>query len=411
MKVLQVNDADLRGRRFSGFDLIEDLAGRGIDASQAVLIKSSASDKVFALLEDPVDQALNDALWRVEQKEGMDGLLYPWARVLAESEEFREADVVHYHLLHNRMLSLLDLPWLFSTKPSVWSFHDSWPITGHCVQPLGCSGWISGCDPCPYLDRWFGMQVDRAGQMWALKQRVYAELEVDIVAASDLMLDDIKRSPLTAHFEHVHLIPFGVRGDLFLPDSEKVASRDALGIPRDDFVLLSRAAPGTLKGTDVFVDSMGLHPPTRPTTLATLDSVGLLHRLHEEYSVREFGWVDDQELYSRLLSACDVFVMPSRAESFGLMALEAMAAGRPVVCLEGTAVESVVRSPECGLAVPPGDPLALREAIDSLSHDPEGIARRGRMGREIAGSDYGIDRYLDGLCDVYREVLTRKRRE
>jgi glycosyltransferase involved in cell wall biosynthesis len=408
MKVLHVNDADLRGRRFNGYDLLSDMRSRGVSSTQAVLTKQSQNPDVLSLFEGPMDDALNDALWRVEQRNSMSSLLYPWARLLGESPAFAEADVVHYHLIHNRMLSLLDMPALFARKPSVWTFHDPWVLTGHCLYPMDCKGWVDGCDPCPFLDRRFAMKQDCAGQMWSVKRDVYAQLDVDVVVASEFMLDMVRRSPLTSHFEHVHQVPFGIEIAAFLPDSERAASRQRLGIPSDDLVLFFRSCEGEFKGTDKLIDALRSSAPSRPTTLLTVDATGLLRELRHHYNIVEFGWVEDESLYPRLFSACDMFVMPSMTEAFGLMALEAMAAGRPVVCFQDTSIAAVTHAPECGIAVPLGDSVALRKSIDALAADPADAQRRGLLGRELASSEYNHEGYLDSLLMLYRGALSRR---
>ncbi|MRR38460.1 hypothetical protein EG829_28195, partial [bacterium] len=135
MKVLYVNNVDLQGRRFNGYDLLSDLQSRGVEGRQVVLTKLSDNPRVTPLLRSGRDEVFNVALHDVERQHGMDNLLFPWGRVLRELPEFAEADVVHYHLIHNDMVSLLDLPELFSRKPSVWTFHDPWAMTGHCIHP------------------------------------------------------------------------------------------------------------------------------------------------------------------------------------------------------------------------------------------------------------------------------------
>lgn len=406
VKILEVNNVDLQGRRYNGYDLLADLEKRGIDAKQAVLSKLSGNPGVATVLQGATDRDFQKALSRVEDRNSMNNLLFPWGSVLQAMPEFADADVVHYHVIHNQVLSLFDLPRLFAAKPSVWTFHDPWPLTGHCVHPQQCPGWLSGCVPCPYLDRLFPMREDRAGAMWAIKQRVYAEFadRVDVVVASEFMQDMVRRSPLTSHFERVHLIPFGVDASLFLPDEERASSRRALGIPEDHFVLLLRASTWPVKGLSYIIEALASKAPERPTTLLTVDQKGLLAALSPAFNLVERGWVADEGLYPRLFSAADVLLMPSVAEAFGLMAVEAMAAGRPVVCFEGTALPSVTRAPECGIAVPMGDARALREAIDRLSADPAEAARRGALGREIAAERYDHERYVDALVALYREV-------
>src|SRR5690606_12504627 len=74
---------------------------------------------------------------------------------------FKQADLVHYHIIYDRYFSIRALPYLTRLKPSVWTFHDPWPMTGHCIYPMGCERWMSGCGSCPSLDLPFPMREDR----------------------------------------------------------------------------------------------------------------------------------------------------------------------------------------------------------------------------------------------------------
>ena len=213
--------------------------------------------------------------------------------------------------------------------------------------------------------------------MWRVKQRVFAEIHVDIVVASRFMLDMAQRSPFTSHLQRIHHIPFGIEADAFLPEHEKPASRARLGIPNDDFVVLFRSASAEAKGLTHIIKALAAKPPSRPTTLLTLDRKHLVKSLSSHYNIVELGWVESQSRLARAFSACDVFLMPSTAEAFGLMALEAMAAGRPTVCFEGTSLPSITHAPNCGIAVSMGDHPALRAAIDDLSRNPDEARRRG----------------------------------
>jgi len=407
VNVLHVNNVDLAGRRFNGFDLLDELGERGVHCSQAVMAKSSKHPRVFSLAPDPGALELQHALNEVESRHSMSDLLYPWGRVLAETEQFKAADVVHYHLIHNQMVSLIDLPALVTAKPSVWTFHDPWPLTGHCVYPRGCERWLAGCTPCEHLEYPFPMKEDRAGRMWQVKKQLFERIDVDIVVASEFMLDMVRRSPLTRDINTVHLVPFGIRTDAYLPDEQRAASRKRLGIPQQDQVLLFRSTQSEVKGMKYIIEALKLRSPQRPVTLLTLEKRHLLKELAADYNIVELGWVDDPSIIPDVYSACDVLLMPSTAEAFGLMALEAMAAGRPVVCFEGTSLPAVTHAPECGIAVPMGDATALRDAIDHLAADPEETQRRGRLARSIAATQFSHAHYLDSLIKVYVGAIER----
>lgn len=110
--------------------------------------------------------------------------------------------------------------------------------------------------------------------------------------------------------------------------------------------------------------------------------------------------------------ACDVYCMPSveRAEAFGIVQLEAMAAGKPVLCCQlGNGVNYVNRDGETGLAVPPKDPAALAAALQRLHADPALRMRLGEQGRRRALAEFSLERMRDGTLAVYRQVLAQPR--
>ena len=92
------------------------------------------------------------------------------------------------------------------------------------------------------------------------------------------------------------------------------------------------------------------------------------------------GRLDDDALAARY-AACDVFVAPSRYESFGLTMLEAMIFAKPCVGLNAGATPEVVLDGETGLLVASEDVAALTEAIVALALDPERRTAMGRAGR------------------------------
>jgi glycogen synthase len=129
-------------------------------------------------------------------------------------------------------------------------------------------------------------------------------------------------------------------------------------------------------------------------------------RLHPELAgmVQFLGRVDDDALRHEYRT-CDVFVAPSRFESFGLILLEAMMFAKPVVSSSIGLMTEVVRDGESGLLVPPGDAMALTEALRRLISSPELRASLGRGGRAAYEASFTLDR-MAREAEQFYESLT-----
>ncbi|HWI52009.1 MAG TPA: glycosyltransferase family 4 protein [Symbiobacteriaceae bacterium] len=133
-----------------------------------------------------------------------------------------------------------------------------------------------------------------------------------------------------------------------------------------------------------------------------------LPRLATELGIRNA--VDFQGFISDVpgfLSHAGIFVLSSRSEGLGLVVVEAMAAGRPVVATRVGGVPEVVVDGETGLLVPPEDPGALAGAIRRLLADPDLAARMGEAGRRRAQEFFSAGRMADLTVALYEELMRR----
>ncbi|NLL37748.1 MAG: glycosyltransferase [Fretibacterium sp.] len=114
------------------------------------------------------------------------------------------------------------------------------------------------------------------------------------------------------------------------------------------------------------------------------------------------------ELYPAIYHTADLFVLPSayRSEAFGIVSLEAMAAGLPLVTTElGTGTSFYNVDGETGFVVPPMDPDALAEAINKLLTDRELASQMGLAARKRV-DDFDLSRMLRSYLDLYEELLS-----
>jgi len=101
------------------------------------------------------------------------------------------------------------------------------------------------------------------------------------------------------------------------------------------------------------------------------------------------------------LRAMDLFVLPSSQESFGVVAVEAMAAGLPVVATDVPGFQEIVVDGVTGLIVPTGSPDALAQAMQRLLKDPETCRAMGAAGRARVEELYDWDKNVDHMIEVY----------
>jgi len=127
--------------------------------------------------------------------------------------------------------------------------------------------------------------------------------------------------------------------------------------------------------------------------------LGLKDRIHFLGARRDLG---------NILSAIDLFVMPSLWEGLPLSMVLAMGAGLPVVATRVAGIPEVVHDGDTGLLVPPADPRALGAALVKLVHSPELRARMGSAARAFALPRFGVDGYVASITSLYDRLLAEK---
>jgi glycosyltransferase involved in cell wall biosynthesis len=105
----------------------------------------------------------------------------------------------------------------------------------------------------------------------------------------------------------------------------------------------------------------------------------------------------------RILGAVDIYIHPSRGEGFGLAAVEAMLAGRPVIAARDGAFPEYIEHDKTGLLFEPGNASALADAIVQLASDPERAKQIGLASREHCRKEFNIDRFADAVCDFIEQ--------
>lgn len=404
IRAVQINSGDLIGRRFNGYDLQPYLAAIDVDSRMLVYWnKQSSANFVSKAFDYPGSRYVTRGMTIIERRASLHARLHPHSWSLPRHEQVRQADIMHMHIIHDGYFSLSALPYVTRKIPAVWTWHDPWPMTGHCIYPLDCARWQTGCGSCPDLNLPFPMERDRTAEQFAWKKRTYKETKAEIVVASQWMLDMAAAAPLAQDL-NFNLIPFGLDLERYKP-RDRTSAREKLGVFPGRPVIFLRASSTPFKGVPDFLQALERLDPDLRLCIITVQETGLFDAFIGKHQIIEFGWTNDEDLLMDAYAACDFFAMPSKAEAFGLMAIEAMACGRPVLCVEGTSLPGVTFAPDCGVAVPKGDVAALANGINSLVLDVEACQARGEHARSLALTHYDIRQQARLTADLYGRVL------
>ena len=291
--------------------------------------------------------------------------------------------------------------------------------------------WLSGVAGLTLAERWRVPLIQMFHTLGQLKNEVAhspGEREPDlriaeeerIVAGADRLVasNPVERAHLVWYYqaraERIRVIPCGVDTELFCPMDQSEA-KAALGLgPAPVLLYVGRLSP--IKGLETLLEALP-RVPQRGEPIPALFVIGgdadepenghvlsLRERvaaLGLEGEVRFLG-PQPQEGLRLYYAAAEMTVMPSYYESFGMVALEAMACGNPVIASRVGGLTTTVQDGVTGYLVPEGDPLVLGDRISAILGDTD---LRRRLGREAArwAAQYRWPCVAEEVCRLYAE--------
>lgn len=400
-KNLQVGDNDLIGNKFNGHDLHKYLIERNIDSSHLVWDKHSDDPNTYIISGHRSDRSeIKNYSDKIQQDFYLDNRISPIAYDILYNPLFLNADIVHLHLIHNLSFDLNLLPVMTRLKPIIWTVHDPWVLSGHCIVHFDCQKWQTGCGDCPLLNAYYVMNKDNTALNFIMKKTAIQNSHFDIIVASKFMERLLKKSQFFTH-TRIHHIPFGIDLNIFKPRN-KTELRQKYGIPDAAIVLLFRSDNTEKKGLGYIEYLISKINTKKEIYIASLGGVWGNKTLNFPY--REFGWISDDNILSEIYNLADIFLMPSEFESFGMMAIEAMACGVLPIVIDGTALPETVNAPKIGISTP-RDKNKYFEAVSYYIENDKAREEKGNKCSNYAKEFYGIERYLNDVTEVYQQAM------
>jgi glycosyltransferase involved in cell wall biosynthesis len=195
-----------------------------------------------------------------------------------------------------------------------------------------------------------------------------------------------------------------------IDDRARLDARTALGLDESAQVVTTVGRLTAIKQHDLFIAAAALVAQRNPRALFLIAGDGemrdalttLVREAGLASRLRFLGWRRD---LATIYAASDVFLLTSRNEGTPVALIESLASGVPGVSTDVGGVRDVIENDAVGLLAPFGDASALAAHVESLLHEPSRCRRMGERGRTLVVARYGIDRLVDDIDRLYRELL------
>jgi D-inositol-3-phosphate glycosyltransferase len=248
-------------------------------------------------------------------------------------------------------------------------------------------------------------------------QRLIAERRLAQVSDRILAATEKERDLLRKYYgvaaRKIGMVPCGVNLERFRPVAGALARRE-MGIRDDRFVVLYVGRFAPVKGLDRLIAAAAHLRSYRELTLLIIGGDGFqtqgaaeLRRLAKRASIEDivkFQGRVEHDLLPLYYSAADVLVVPSYYESFGLVALESLACGTPVIATPVGAMETLIREGETGLLLDNPSPRSLASAIERFMLNPPKVATcRDRIRASVLNYDW--QKIASSVMQEYRTAL------
>lgn len=294
-------------------------------------------------------------------------------------------DVLHLNWVTGGFVNFKDL--LRVEKPIVVTLHDSSMFTGICHVIGECENYKFECGKCPKLDS--ESPNDKSNWNYLLKKKYYKNLNMTFVSPSTWMAEKAKGSSLLKD-KRVIIIPNGLDTQIFYPIDKSVAKRQ-LGLnPGKKYLVFGAVTNDDKnKGFDLLVKALETLKDVADIELITFgEGKGAeLYNIH----IHEFGFVADEHRLALIYSAADVSIVPSRQESFGQTASEALACGTPVVAFETSGLVDIIDHKINGYLAKPFDSGDMADGIRwCLTHNSCGKLSLNAREKVISTFDINI---------------------
>ena len=285
-----------------------------------------------------------------------------------------EPDIIHIHTIHGFYINIEILFKFLKEykKPVIWTLHDCWSFTGHCAHfdLIGCTKWKTQCYNCPIHREYPKSFTDNSKHIYKLKKQLFTGVEnLTIVTPSQWLADLVKQSFLKDHT--IRIINNGINLDVFKPIENDIKIKYQC---ENKYLILGVAFGwGKKKGLDIFIELSKRLDENKYKIML----VGTDEHIEKDLpdNIISIHRTKNQNELAKIYSAADLFVNPTREDTYPTVNMESLACGTPVLTFNTGGSPEIIDE-TCGMVVEKDD-------IDSMYNEIINICENNVFTKEM----------------------------
>ncbi|MDU1414423.1 MAG: glycosyltransferase [Clostridium sp.] len=402
MKVLQINSVCGTGSTGRiAVDLYKTLVENGHESMIAFGRNTALGNVNNVKIGSNVDNYIHVAKTRIFDKHGF-GSTKATKEFIKTIEEYNP-DIIHLHNIHGYYINI---EILFNylkeiNKPVVWTLHDCWTFTGHCAyfDDIGCEKWKSQCYDCCQLNSYPISKIkDNSKGNYICKKAIFNGVNgLKVITVSSWLKGKVEQSFLKDY--DIRVINNGIDVDTFKPLDSKDKIDKKYNIQGKKIILGVSNIWDERKGLKDFLKLSQIIDDSFVIVLVGLNDDQIKELPSNIIGIRR---TENIEELAELYSAAMVLVNTSVEETFGLVTVEAMACGTPVIVYNSTALPEEVGE-KCGYVVEKRNVSQVIDAIKKI--DIEGKEYFAEHCRNRVKSLYRKQDKYQEYMNLYKEIL------
>ena len=398
MKILHISYSDKvgGGASIAALRLHKGFLKRGY-TSNFWCIKKITEDKnilciynYFGSKFNSIKNKLNQLFFKILNKDSNQSFSFNiWPSRLAKKINASDFDVIILHWINAETMSCKDIANI--KKPVVWVVHDLWPILG-----------IKHYDQSAYIqDNLFIQKFEIFFKDYKLKQ--WKNFNPYIVTVGSWLKNEIKSSEFFKNSE-VYTISNTLDLNKFKPKDKK-ESKKIFNLPIDKKIILFGAydIEDKRKGGDLLVDAL-MYLDTSLQKSITIVCFGNGSFNIDNFQCINLGIIDDQNRLVSLYSSADIMCVPSRLETFGQTASEALACGIPVVAFDTTGLKDIVQHKKTGYLATAYDAKDFSTGIEWIISQTDNDIPLKSLSRKRAKNQFSEEIIINEYINIFEKI-------